>query len=75
MTNYILKKRAQYIINYIDLIEQSKNLINKHYKDLEKTKPGEFGNLYTHYKKRIDINNKIIQYLQNRINNIKKNIV
>ena len=75
MTNYILKKRAQYIINYIDLIEQSKKLINTHYKYLNDTKAGDFGNLYTHYKKRIDINNNIIQYLQNRINNIKKNIV
>ena len=74
MTNYIIKKNAQRLINFINLIEQAKHLIERQKLDLNKWDANCFGGLHEHYQKRININLEIIEYLQNRINNILNNL-
>ena len=51
MTNYIIKKNAQRLINYINLIEQAKHLIERQKLDLNKWDANCFGGLHEHYQK------------------------
>jgi hypothetical protein len=74
MTNYIIKKNAERLINYIDMIKTAENLIERQKIDLNKWQPNGFGGLREHYQKRININLEIIAYLQKRINNILNNL-
>jgi uncharacterized protein YukE len=74
MTNYIIKKNAQRLINYIDMINEAKNRNLRHEKEIIKYRDAWLGNISEHYQKRIDINLQIIAYLQNRVNNILNNL-
>ena len=74
MTNYIIKKNAQRLINYIDMIKTAENLIERQKIDLNKWNENGFGGLREHYQKRINTNLEIIAYLQKRINNILNNL-
>ena len=71
MTNYILKKNAQRIIKYVDLIESAHNLIFEQTKERDRQSSAR---MKKHYSDRIQINKETIQYLQIRINNITKTI-
>ena len=74
MTNYIIKKNAQRLINYIDMINEAnrRNLRNKD--EIIKYRNGWFGNIEDHYKERINTNLEIITFLENRIIKILNNI-
>ena len=76
MTNYIIKKNAQRLINYIDMINEAKSRNLRHKDEIIKYKNGWFGNIEEHYKDRINTNLEIITFLESRIikilNNIKK---
>lgn len=74
MTNYIIKKNAQRLINYIDIINEAKNRNLRHEKEVIQYRNAWLGNIEDHYKERININLAIIAYLQKRINNILNNL-
>jgi hypothetical protein len=74
MTNYIIKKNAQRLINYIDMIKTAENLIERQKIDLNKWQANGFGGLREHYQERINVNLEIIAYLQKRVNNILNNL-
>ena len=74
MTNYIIKKNAERLINYIDMINEAENRNSRHKNEIIKYKNAWLGNIADHYKERIDINLAIIAYLQKRVNNILNNL-
>jgi hypothetical protein len=74
MTNYIIKKNAERLINYIDMINEAKNRNSRHEKEIIQYRNAWLGNIEDHYKDRINVNLAIIAYLQKRVNNILNNL-
>lgn len=74
MTNYRIKKNAQRLINYIELIDTAKKRIENHKKTAIKYSGGWFGDISEHYKHRIEVNQQIVIFLEKRIINILNNI-